>query len=324
MSIPVIDLARFLDAGGSERAHVAENLDRALRSNGFFLIQGHGVPNDLLESLQRLSREFFARPLDEKMRVAQLGPGVMRGYVAMGRESLSYSRGKEAPPDLNESFMIGQPQARDTDRAFAANLWPQYPPLMQRVWTEYYRTMEDLAGRLMRMLAAVLQLPESFFDDKFKAHTSRLRARYYPSRKEPPQPGQLRAGAHTDYGSLAILAAEDRPGGLQAWERSGQWIDVPVVKDCFIVNIGDLTARWTNERWPAALHRVVNPPPDAADQTGRLSHIYFQSPNDDLLIECLDVCCGAGQPPKYTPVRAGEYLSTKFEKVDRSRVEVTR
>jgi isopenicillin N synthase-like dioxygenase len=322
MSIPIIDLERFLNGGTSQRARIAVTLDHALRSNGFFLVQGHGLPNDLLESLQRLSREFFACPLDEKMKVAQPRSGIMRGYVAMGRESLSYSLDQDTPPDLNESFMIGQPYVPPTDRSFAPNLWPVHPPLMKAVWTEYYCQMEDLAGRLMRMFAVALHLPESFFDDKFEAHTSRLRARYYPSRSEPPRPGQLRAGAHTDYGSLAILAAEDRPGGLQVREQSGQWLDVPVIKDCFIVNIGDLTARWTNERWPAALHRVVNPPRPALDEAGRLSHIYFQSPNDDVVIECLDVCCGAGQPPKYSPVRAGEYLAKKFKKVDQSRSEV--
>src|SRR5580693_2495005 len=316
MSIPIIDLDRFLHGGASARADTAATLDGTLRSNGFFLVQGHGIPGELMENLRRVSRQFFARPLHEKMKVAQPRSGIMRGYVAMGAESLSYSLDRAAPPDLNESFMIGQPFARATDRSFAPNLWPEFSPAMQEIWTECYCRMEDLAASLMRMLAVALHLPESFFDEKFAAHTSRLRARFYPAQSEPPQPGQFRAGAHTDYGSLAILAAEDGPGGLQVRERSGQWIDVPVIDGCFIVNIGDLVARWTNERWPAALHRVVNPPRHATNETGRLSHIYFQSPGDDAVIECLDVCCGAEQPPKYAPIRAGEYLFKKFRKVD--------
>ena len=51
------------------------------------------------------------------------------------------------------------------------------------------------------------------------------------------------AGAHSDYGSLTILAAEDSPGGLQVWHRSGEWIDVPIIPGLLIVNIGDLMPR---------------------------------------------------------------------------------
>lgn len=84
-------------------------------------------------------------------------------------------------------------------------------------------------------------------------------------------PGQLRAGAHSDYGSLTILATEDKSGGLQVFNASGAWVDVPIARDCFIINIGDLMARWTNDTWVSTLHRVVNPPLDA----GTASHQCF-------------------------------------------------
>jgi isopenicillin N synthase-like dioxygenase len=316
MSIPLIDVGQFSQQSSDARRPVAATLDRALRDYGFFLLHGHGIPASLLEDLRRVSHQFFACPFEQKSKVAQPNPETMRGYVAMGRESLSYSRDQAAPPDLNESFMIGQPHVREAHGSFPANLWPEYPPLMTSIWTEYYCRMETLALQILRMFAAALQLTDDFFDAKFEAHTSRLRARYYPAQTVEPQLGQLRAGAHTDYGSIAILATEDRPGGLQVRERSGRWIDVPVIDGCFIVNIGDLMARWTNDRWPAALHRVVNPPRTVRDSGGRLSHIYFQSPSDETLIECLGVCCGGRQPAKYSPIRAGEYLRMKFKKVD--------
>jgi len=315
MSISAVDLNAFLRAPSARRKSITETVDNALQHNGFLLVRGHGVPADLMTSMVSASRSFFALPPAEKMRVAQPDPGTMRGYVAMGRESLSYSRDQAAPPDLNESFMIGQPDADKVDRSFAANIWPERPPEMKSLWVDYYREMERLAAELLRILATALALPESIFDEKFVGHTSRLRARHYPSQSATPQPGQLRAGAHTDYGSLAILLAEDGPGGLQVRQRSGAWVDVPVVDDCLIVNLGDLMARWTNDRWPAALHRVVNPPPDPAGAGARLSHIFFQSPSDDTLIESLEVCCGGNRPPKYAPVRAGEYLRMKFNKV---------
>lgn len=318
MSVPVIDLDGFLHGGSAARLRILETLDHALRCNGFFLLRRHGVPKRLVAELQRVSRQFFALPPEDKRKVAQPNSQTMRGYVAMGRESLAYSRDRIALPDLNESFMMGQPQLDRADGSFAPNIWPHCVPLMRTVWTEYYCEMESLAATLLRMFAAALRIADDFFDDKFASHTSRLRARYYPRQREKPEPGQLRAGAHTDYGSLAILATEDRPGGLQVREATGQWIDVPASADCFIVNIGDLLARWTNDRWPAALHRVVNPPPGTDGETGRLSHIYFQSPSDGALVECLEVCCDAGRPPRYPPVHAGEYLRTKFRKVDQT------
>jgi isopenicillin N synthase-like dioxygenase len=318
MSIPLIDVGQFSKESSDARRRIAASLDRALRDDGFFLLHGHGIPASLVADLRRVSCQFFARPFEEKTKVARPSPNIMRGYVAMGRESLAHSRDQAAPPDLNESFMVGQPNFRHAHSSFPPNLWPEYPPLMKSIWTEYYCRMETLAAEILPMFATALQLDDDFFDNKFKAHTSRLRARYYPAQSAEPQPGQLRAGAHTDYGSIAILSTDDRPGGLQVRERSGLWIDVPLIDGCFIVNIGDLMARWTNDRWPAAVHRVVNPPRDVRDSGGRLSHIYFQSPSDDTLIECLDVCCDARQPAKYLPVRAGEYLSMKFKKVDQA------
>ena len=94
-----------------------------------------------------------------------------------------------------------------------------------------------------------------------------------PAQLVPPLPGQLRAGAHSDCGSL-ILAAEDRPGGLQVHNAAGEWMDVPVVPNCFIINLGDLMARWTNNAWVSTLHRVVNPPLDSGAESRRLSQIH--------------------------------------------------
>jgi isopenicillin N synthase-like dioxygenase len=313
MRLCTVDLNRFLHAASAARKNMAEALDRGLRDHGFFLVCGHGVPERLMADLTRVSHSFFALPFAAKNRIAQPDPGTMRGYVAMGRESLAHSREQATPPDLNESFMMGQPDVRKMDRPFAPNLWPESPADLKVLWTDYYGHMERVAVDLLKVFAVALSLHEEFFERIFVAHTSRLRARYYPRHDNAPQPGQLRAGAHTDYGSLAILLAQDR--GLQFCSRSGDWNDVPIVDGCFIVNIGDLMARWTNDRWTAALHRVVNPPWPHPDEDGRLSHIFFHSPSDDTLVTCLDACCGARHPPRYAPVRAGDYLRMKCQKV---------
>ena len=119
--------------------------------------------------------------------------------------------------------------------------------------------MGDLAVVVMRIFATALDLREDFFDGKIDRHISRLRLRNYPEQPEPPRPGQLRAGTRTT-GSLTILKAEANPGGLEVCNRAGDWVAVPIVPGTFVVNLGELMARWTNDRWPATLHRVVNPP----------------------------------------------------------------
>ena len=140
---------------------------------------------------------------------------------------------------------------------------------------------------------------------------SRLRVRNYPAPQVPPQSGQLRAGAHSDYGSLTILKTEDKPGGLQVYTKTGIWVDVPIVAGCFVVNLGDLMGRWTNNHWVSTLHRVVNPPMEAASMSRRQSLVFFHNPNYDAMIECIPSCQGPGIPP-VSVTTSGRHLRTQF------------
>ena len=141
---------------------------------------------------------------------------------------------------------------------------------------------------------------------------SALRALNYPHPTTPPLPGQLRAGAHSDYGSLTILLPEAASGGLEIFTPEQTWRPVPPVAGAFIINLGDLMARWTNDRWVSTLHRVVNPSPDATGSTRRQSFAYFHQPNWHAAIACLPSCLVDGAQPKYEPVLSGPYLMSKF------------
>jgi isopenicillin N synthase-like dioxygenase len=315
LDVPVIDIAPFREGGAAARQAVAEAVGRACRDIGFLVIAGHGVDPSLVERTRAVSREFFALPLAHKRRVARPAPHITRGYIGLHDESLARSRDPGAyGSDLNESLMIGPvdpppPAVAEAGGAhFAPNLWPDQPAALRAVWTDYYRAMGTLAATVMRLFAAALGLPESFFDDKIDHHISRLRVRHYPPQATPPAPGQIRAGAHSDYGSLTLLATEDKPGGLQVCNAAGQWVDVPIVPGTFIVNIGDLMARWTNDTWVSTLHRVVNPPADAGDAADRLSLVFFHNPNHDAPITNLV----AGQAAKYAPTTSGEHLRRLF------------
>jgi len=225
--VPVIDLAPFTDGTPAGRAAVTCAVDTACTDIGFFTIAGHGVPEELVARMLETSRAFFDLPAADKQAVARPRPEQSRGYIGVGDENLSYSRGDATTTDLKEFFAIGPVDVPDDAYhrrpeaypSFAPNLWPTRPPGFREVWTEYYRTMEGLAARIMRIFAMALDLPEEFFRDKTDRHISGIRANHYPEQVRAPRPGQIRAGAHTDYGCITLLYQDD--AGYPAWNRAG-------------------------------------------------------------------------------------------------------
>ncbi|HEX2891244.1 isopenicillin N synthase family dioxygenase [Vineibacter terrae] len=320
VTVPLIDLSPLRHGDARARADLAAQVDRACREIGFMVICGHDVDPGLTDAVEETSRAFFDLPLDEKMQIVRPAPDVTRGYMPFKAEVLVRSRGGNAAGDLNESLMIGPIDVADTPyytaaaagRHFAPNLWPARPSDLRPAYERYYRAMETLAADVMRLFAMALGLPETYFDSSIDRHISRLRVRNYPAPQTAPEPGQLRAGAHSDYGSLTILKTEDRPGGLQVLTKDGDWRDVPHLPDCFIVNIGDMMARWTNDRWVSTLHRVVNPPMQDASRSRRQSLVFFHNPNYDAAVSCLPSCTDASNPPRYKPTTSGGHLREKF------------
>ncbi len=317
--VPVIDIAPYLAGTPEGRHRVAAEIDRACREVGFYIIVGHGVDLRLIEQVETVSREFFDLPLDEKMKV-HIGdtPGAV-GYAAVGDVALAYTRGQVAPPDLNESLQIAKVDVTD-DGYFQSeaarglipkNRWPQRPAALKAVYSKYYLRIGALAADLMRLSALALGLPETYFDDKIDRHISRLNIRLYPEQRIAPLPGQLRAAAHTDYGTVTILKPGDAVGGLQVADRDGNWHDVPMIPGSFVINQGDLMARWTNDRWLSTLHRVANPPAEAKGGSRRLSIVFFHHPNYDATVSCLPTCVDAKVAPAYEPITVSDYYSMK-------------
>ena len=229
--VPVIDVAPYLAGTAQGKRRVAAEIDRACRQVGFYVIVGHGVDPHLIDEVEEVSRKFFDLPLEEKMKV-HIGntPGAV-GYSAMGDVALAYTRGQASPPDQNETLQIAKVDVTD-DAYFQSeaargmiprNRWPECPLRLRELYTKYYVRMGTLASDLMRLSALALGLPENYFDDKIDRHISRLNVRLYPEQKTKPLPGQLRAGAHTDYGTVTILKPGDTIGGLQIADSQGNW-----------------------------------------------------------------------------------------------------
>ena len=318
--VPILDLTPIRLGNPGARRALARGIDEALREIGFFVVVGHGVDRAETEETIAVSKRFFDLPGEEKQKVANRGTP-FRGHVGRGDENLSYTEDEATPPDWKEFYTMGRPDRSDPyfrqpDLAatFKPNVWPAAMPELRAAMERHYRAMEVLTDLVMRGLALALGLEEGFFRDKLDRHDSTFRTANYPHQDRPPAPGQLRAGAHTDYGAITLLATERAPGGLQIRRRDGAWVDAPVVPEGFVVNIGDLMMTWTNDRWLSNLHRVVNPPPDAAGSTRRLSLVYFANCNPDARIECLATCTSPDDPPRHPPVTAGEHRRMKIEK----------
>lgn len=318
---PVVNLSDFLNASSNAKRDLGRKVDEICRRTGFLGMVGHGVPNQVITAAWNASRAFFDLPLEKKLEVKMPYVGYPYGYSPLQSEALAKSLGEETPPDIKESFSIGpleQPSHTgnepDADFRFASNLWPRQPAAFQEAWSNYYSAMGEFAGGIMRMFAVALDLPERFFDPVIDKPISAMRALNYPDQSSRPEQGQLRAGAHSDYGSLTILLAEAAPGGLEIPTPDGEWQPVPIIPDAFIINIGDLMARWTNDHWVSTLHRVVNPPADTAGSTRRQSIAFFHQPNWEAEISCIPTCLGPGEKAKYPPVKSGEHLMGKFHR----------
>jgi isopenicillin N synthase-like dioxygenase len=130
----------------------------------------------------------------------------------------------------------------------------------------------------------------------------------------------LRSGAHTDYGTLTFIRGDDTPGGLQVKHRNGDWIEVHPDPKAFVCNIGDLMARWSNDRWVSTLHRVAVPPPEAAPKD-RISLVFFQIPNHDATISCIESCVAPGGTAKHQPIKCSDHYLGKLMKASHARLD---
>lgn len=286
---------------------------------GFFRIPNELFPDGVIEEALTTAAGFFALPAEVKNRVGFPETGYPYGYAPFRSERLAASLGDQRTlPDLKESFSVGpdclgpeHPGAvvgPESDEAWvrSPSLWPDEPPLFRTAWETCFRAMSDVAADLLSAMALALDLPADYFEPMIDRHSSAMRALHYPPLDEPVAERALRAGAHTDYGTLTILATDDVPG-LEILDRQHRWRPVAHVPGTHVVNLGDSIAQWTNDRWRSTMHRVTT-----VSREPRYSLAFFHTANWDATIECLPTCHGPDRPPLYPPVKAGPWLMEKF------------
>ena len=190
----------------------------------------------------------------------------------------------------------------------------------------YYDHANQLAQRLLRAFAIALDLPEDWFVGKTDKHLSALRSNNYPDQAgmtEIPA-GSIRCSAHTDYGTVTILRSGGPGLQVSKDKENPKWHDVPFVENGFVINLGDLMRRWTNDKWSSTLHRVINPPTGKAASWGRrLALAFFHNLNkagqqraagqkrcdfsllcilQDALVETIPSCISDDRPALYDPI----------------------
>lgn len=305
--IPVVDVGPLVDGG--DPAAVAAELARAAESVGFLYVRNHGVPAALRDAMLTQAERFFALPLEAKNAIHIRHSAVHRGYVPLFEENTDPA----LTADLKEALDLGRDLGPDAPEVVQGlplhgpNQWPAGLPGFRETAVAYFGAMRTLAETLMRGFALALGLEPDHFAGKIDRPCASLRLLHYPPQQGHVESRTMGCGAHTDYGCLTILAQDDN-GGLQVRNAAGEWIAAPPVPGTFVINLGDQMARWTNGRFQATPHRVIN-----TSGRERYSMPFFFDPNWDALIEALPGTVLSGEAPRYAPVLAGPYLQSRFD-----------
>jgi isopenicillin N synthase-like dioxygenase len=310
-AIPVIDVGpAFRDEPGGLEAVAARVRDASERV-GFFYVAGHGVSPMVIDDAFAASRELHALPLEDRLalRLNQNNIGYLPVNESIQRASTVH---KATRPNFNESFFISHDRGPDHPDVVAgtplrgANQWPAGHARMRAAMVRYFTMMEVLGARTLPILARALDMPADFFAPFFadEAHIN-LRFLHYPP-QEIDDPEQFGQGPHTDNSFITFLAREDTPG-LAVRLPSGEWLSPPLIEGTFLVNLGNVMKRWSNDRFLSTPHGVVN---DSGRD--RYSIAFFYSPNIRATIACLPTCVGPDNPPRYEPAVYGDLVQAFY------------
>ena len=302
LEIPLIDFARFTQGDDRDRQQVAQDIYAACHDVGFLYLRHSGLESHRIRQAFAASEDFFNLPPAVKQQVAWSHASSNRGYIGVERESLDPTR----PSDLKEAFNLGKERspaelaARPDDPSVQPNQWPADLPEFRTTMMAVYAHFATVAHDIFRAFALALGLPENYLRDRHQSPWFTLRLLHYPPLGVAPKPGQIRAGSHSDYGSLTLLVQDD-VGGLEVQRADGTWVPAPAIPDTVIINTGDLMERWSNGVFRSTQHRVALPTGDKVNRD-RYALAFFCEPDPDVEIAALPTCVTGDRPAQYPPI----------------------
>jgi len=305
--IPVIDLGPYLAGIPGAREKAAQELRHAYEDVGFYFITNHGVPQSLVDAAFAAAARFHAQPLDEKLKIKINQHNV--GYLPVRGSVTRHSKINEGnKPNLNEAFFAKRDLAPDHPDVAAGlpfrcvNQWPDNLPGFRDTVLAYQAALEKLALSLVPLYALALDLPADWFAEKFQDPMYTLRMSHYPQ-VDVIEDNEFGLAPHTDTSFMTLLAQNKIPG-LSIRLPNGKWVDAPALEGSFLVNGGDMLRRWTNERFLATPHRVIN-----RSGQERYAIPFFFDCNYRTTMECIPTCTSTENPPKYPPITYPDYMT---------------
>jgi isopenicillin N synthase-like dioxygenase len=305
-TIPVIDLAPYLEGAPGALQATAKELRFALTEIGFYFIVNHGIPEALIRGAFAEAARFHGQPLARKMEVVIDRHNV--GYLPMRGDTLRTSTVQAVTKaNLNEAFFMARDLPDDhpdviADRRFrSANRWPRNLPGFRETVVAYCDALERLVTKLVRLYAVALDLPAAYFDDPFREFQYKLRMTHYPN-QEAQADDEFGIAPHTDTSFLTLLAPNQVPG-LSIRTPDGKWIDAPTMPGAYVVNGGQMLQRWTNDFFLATPHRAVN-------RSGgeRYALAFFCDSRIDWPVASVPTCVGPDRPPKFPTTYYTDYM----------------
>ena len=307
--IPIIDFGPMLEDDPASHIKVAAELRDACVNVGFFYLKNHGVPQEIIDRVFSEGERFFAKPEEEKLKVHINKSDFHRGFGPMFTEQAD----SKGVPDVHEAFDLSADIPADDPEVLAGNTyhgpnqWPEDMPDFCESLIDYQEAVLTLGRRLFRAFALALDLGEDYFEQYLKRPGYFMRVIHYPPQETREDDPQLGIGAHSDYECFTILAQGGEMSALQVLNSRDEWISAPPIPGTFVVNIGDMMTRWTNDYFLSTVHRVFN-----GSGQERYSIPFFYGVDYDAMIEPLESCVSEELPAKYPPVNAYQYVHDRL------------
>ena len=304
--VPELSLLSYVNGTNADQVKFVDNIFSGLKDYGFIILKDHTIDQKKIDKAYNLVQEFFALPLETKMKY-KLENGGQRGYTPFKVEHAKDNKN----PDLKEFWHVGRDLSATSQylNLYPDNVWPTEIAELKQTFQELYAAMDMTSVILLEAIGRGLDVPQTYFKDMVNDGNSIIRMIHYPPTKGEDTVNSVRSAAHEDINLITMLVGAT-DSGLQLLDRDGTWLDVSSRPGEIVVDTGDMMSRLTNNVLPSTTHRVINP---NNDSSARFSMPFFVHPHSNANLSCIPSCVGTGA--KYADITAGDFLNQRLKEI---------